>query len=141
MFPEPDLSWSARATASGSVRGRGVEPDRACPLERRVELSSAAAAPSARVSSELSEVANGDGILIAGYGFDSLGQTPVQHDDLAESSQHDVLTLEIAVDIASRVGIGHRIADADKMLPAALPAPPGRLFPLPVPCGSRESPD
>jgi hypothetical protein len=33
-------------------------------------------------------------------GADSLGQTPVEHHDLAEVSQHHVLPLEVAVDDA-----------------------------------------
>jgi len=44
----------------------------------------------------------------------SLRQTPVQHNDFAEGPHDDVLTLEIAVDEAARVGISDRIANSDK---------------------------
>ncbi len=40
-----------------------------------------------------------------------LGQSPVHHLDLAEAADHDVRRLQVAVDHAPRVGIGHRLAD------------------------------
>ena len=51
------------------------------------------------------------GLLV---GADAFGQTPVEHHDLAEVSQHHVLPLEIAVDDAPRMGIGHGVANVDK---------------------------
>ena len=40
-----------------------------------------------------------------------LGQAPVHHLDLAERADHDVRGLQVAVDHAAGVGIGHRLAD------------------------------
>ena len=40
-----------------------------------------------------------------------LGQAPVHHLDLAEAAHHDVRRLQVAVDHASSVGVGHRLAD------------------------------
>ena len=47
-------------------------------------------------------------------GPDPLGQPPVEHDDLAEVAQHDVLALEVAVDDPARMRVGHGVADADE---------------------------
>ena len=41
---------------------------------------------------------------------------PIEHDDLAEVAQDDVLPLEIAVDDASRMGISDGMADAQKRI-------------------------
>ena len=40
-----------------------------------------------------------------------LGQAPVHHLDLAEAADHHVRRLQVAVDHAPGVGIGHRLAD------------------------------
>ena len=40
-----------------------------------------------------------------------LGQAPVHHLDLAERADHHVRRLQVAVDHAPGVGIGHRLAD------------------------------
>ena len=40
-----------------------------------------------------------------------LGQAPVHHLDLAEAADHHVRRLQVAVDHAAGVGVGHRLAD------------------------------
>ena len=40
-----------------------------------------------------------------------LGQAPVHDLDLAEAADHDVRRLQVAVDHAAGVGVGHRLAD------------------------------
>ena len=47
-------------------------------------------------------------------GPDALGQAPVEHDDLAEVAQHDVLALQVAVDDPPRMRVSHGVADADE---------------------------
>ncbi|MFO0844248.1 MAG: hypothetical protein U0797_17935 [Gemmataceae bacterium] len=72
----------------------------ACPCTVRA-LSSAAASAGG-------DPADGSGRPSA------LGQSPVQHDDLAEVAEDDVLTFEVAVDDAARVGVGDRVADRNE---------------------------
>ncbi len=45
---------------------------------------------------------------------DELGQAPVEHDDLAEAAQNDVLGFEIAVDHAPGMGVADGVADLEK---------------------------
>ena len=40
-----------------------------------------------------------------------LGQAPVHHLDLAEAADHHVRRLQVAVDHAAGVGVGHRLGD------------------------------
>ena len=47
---------------------------------------------------------------------DDLGQAPVEHDDFAEVAQDNVLTLQVAMDHAPAVGVGHGMADAYECL-------------------------
>jgi hypothetical protein len=46
--------------------------------------------------------------------IDELGQAPIQYDDLAEVSQHHVLTFEISVDHPSGVRVRDGVADSDE---------------------------
>ena len=78
-------------------------------------------------------------------------QTPVDHQDLAEASDHEVARLEVAVDDALGVGIGDRLAGARQGVdeaaeaPAVLAAPPlplpGDLVDLADDLGQREAID
>ena len=47
-------------------------------------------------------------------GADDLGEPPVDHQGLAVRAEHDVGGLEIAVDHAPAVGVGHRVADVEE---------------------------
>ena len=51
--------------------------------------------------------------LLVGHAplVEHLGQAPVHDLDLAEAADHDVRRLQVAVDHAPRVGVGHRLAD------------------------------
>ena len=45
---------------------------------------------------------------------DDLGQAPVHHQRLAVRAEQDVGRLEVAVDHAPAVGVGHHVADGDE---------------------------
>ncbi len=101
--PEPE-------PAPEAVPGAGTDAAEVTPSGSwaKVKLSSEAAAAqvTAPDASGLSPSAGGAvGARLLGLvrvGPDPLGQPPVEHDHLAEVAQHDVLTLEVAVDDAAR---------------------------------------
>ena len=72
-------------------------------------------------SSRFPTAAHGRDQVVVGYGpgrrlsltsfFQDLGESPVHNLDLAERAHHDVGRLQVTVDDAARVGIGHRLAD------------------------------
>jgi hypothetical protein len=45
-----------------------------------------------------------------------LGHAPVEHQRLAERAEHDVVRLQVAVDDAAVVRVGHRLAHLDEDL-------------------------
>ncbi len=58
----------------------------------------------------------GLGLLRPALLVDELGQAPVEKDDLAELTQHDVRALQVTVNHVPAMGERHRVADPDERL-------------------------
>ena len=75
------------------------------------DSSTVRAAPHRRDHAHLGPRAGAGGSSATPPSFEHLGQAPVHHLDLAEAAHHDVRRLQVAVDHAPGVGVGHRLAD------------------------------
>ncbi len=109
---EPSAKTSARLSSAFDLAARllrrhvGRRPQHA-PRPRRVGGHGAATGGDLRLL--LVGPPRGAAVrLVAGQ---HLGQAPVHHLDLAEAPDHDVRRLQVAVDHAPSVRIGHRLAD------------------------------
>ena len=86
-----------RASQHRAGCGRRRCPSGCAPSERRLVVGLAAAASSPAPPGQ------------------DLGQAPVHHLHLAERADHHVRGLQVAVDHASGVGVGNRLADCSKI--------------------------